>query len=176
MISNVLHQLFLEHRPRPVIPESLKNHFLSFYHDHPLSGHMGFHKVLHKVRSHCYWPKMRQDITHYIRTCPTCQSIKTQPPKVGKLCPITVTQPFELVGWDLVGPFPISTQGNKYILVITEYLTRCAKLNLFRIQQPLLWPMPSYAKSYFHMVVHFSSYPTNAPNYDMKLCKYCPRR
>ncbi len=85
---------------------------------------MGFHKVLHKVRSHCYWPKMRQDIAHYIRTCPTCQSIKTQPPKVGKLCPITVTQPFELVGWDLVGPFPISKQGNKYILVITEYLTR----------------------------------------------------
>ena len=55
---------------------------------------------------------------------PHLPSIKPQPPKVGKLSPITVTQPFELVGWDLVGPFPISKQGNKYILVITEYLTR----------------------------------------------------
>ena len=34
------------------------------------------------------------------------------------------SQPFELLRWDLMGPFPTSINGNKYILVITEYLTR----------------------------------------------------
>jgi hypothetical protein len=88
------------------------------------TGHMEFHKVLQKVQSHCYWPKMRQDVAHYIRTCPICQGTKSQPQRVGKLYPITVTPPFVLVGWDIMGPFPTSKQGNKYILVMTEYLTR----------------------------------------------------
>jgi hypothetical protein len=46
LINHVLHQLSLEHPPRPFIPGRLTHKFLSFYHDHPLSGHMGFHKVL----------------------------------------------------------------------------------------------------------------------------------
>ena len=36
--------------------------------------------------------------------------------------PITVKEPFEMVHWNLMGPFPISIHDNKYILVITEYL------------------------------------------------------
>ena len=39
----------------------------------------------------------------------------------GNLQPITVKEPFELLG---LGPFPTSINGNKYILFITEYLTR----------------------------------------------------
>jgi hypothetical protein len=108
----------------PLILDSLKHQFLSFYQGRPLSGHMGFYKVLHKVRLHCYWPKMRHDITHCICTYPTCQGIKTQLKQVNMPCPGAVTQPFKLVGWDLIGPFPTWTQGNKYILVITEYLAR----------------------------------------------------
>ena len=30
---------------------------------------------------------------------------------------------YELLGWDLMGPFPTSINGNKYILVMIEYLT-----------------------------------------------------
>ena len=40
------------------------------------------------------------------------------------LIPIKVSQPFELIEWDLMGPFPTSTSGNRYTLVITESLTR----------------------------------------------------
>lgn len=42
---------------------------------------------------------------------------------VGLIFPITIQEPFELVGWDLMGSFPTSLHGNKYILVITKYLT-----------------------------------------------------
>ena len=34
------------------------------------------------------------------------------------------SQPFELLRWDLMGPFPTSINSNKYILVMTKYLTR----------------------------------------------------
>ena len=40
------------------------------------------------------------------------------------LQPVTVQEPFELLGLDLMGPFPTSINGNKYILFTTEYLTR----------------------------------------------------
>ena len=37
---------------------------------------------------------------------------------------IQARQPFELIGRDLMGPFPTSTSRNEYILVIIDYLTR----------------------------------------------------
>jgi hypothetical protein len=43
---------------------------------------------------------------------------------MGFLSPTEVIEPFEMVGWDLMGPFPASIIGNRYILVMTEYLTR----------------------------------------------------
>ena len=33
-------------------------------------------------------------------------------------------EPFELLGWDLMGPLPTSINGNKYSFIMTEYLTR----------------------------------------------------
>ena len=35
-----------------------------------------------------------------------------------------IQYPFEFVGVDVVGPFPTSARGNKYIVVFTDYLTR----------------------------------------------------
>ena len=124
LINNLLYHISTSSSPRLCIPQALRSTYMSFYHAHPLSGHLGFHKVLTKLRSHYYWPKMRQDISKHLRSCPICQEIKSPSTRVAKLCPIEVSQPFELVGWDIMGPFPLSTSGNRYILVITEYLTR----------------------------------------------------
>jgi hypothetical protein len=55
---------------------------------------------------------MRQDISHYIRQCLTSQHIKNDTIKAGTLALITVSHPFELVGWDLMGHFPTSKSGN----------------------------------------------------------------
>jgi transposase InsO family protein len=35
-----------------------------------------------------------------------------------------VKQPFEMISIDFLGPLPLSQNGNKYILVISDYLTR----------------------------------------------------
>ena len=65
LINNHLHQLSADHQPRFYLPRSLQHSFLSFYHDHPLLGHLGFHKVLLKLHAHYYWPKLRQDVSNY---------------------------------------------------------------------------------------------------------------
>ena len=97
---------------------------MQFFHDHPMSGHLGFHKVLDKIRLRYYWPQMRTTIATYIKQCHSCQQIKPPHSNDGLFQPITVSEPFELIGWDIIGPFPESQAGNKYILVISEYLTR----------------------------------------------------
>ncbi len=67
---------------------------------------------------------MCQSVSHHLRHCEVYQSYKTPQSHVGPLSLISVTHPFELVGWDLMGPFPMSAGGNRYIIVMTEYLTR----------------------------------------------------
>ena len=37
---------------------------------------------------------------------------------------IEVEHPFERVGIDLLGPFPVSTAGNIHIIVAVDYLTK----------------------------------------------------
>ncbi len=106
------------------MPQQVRQSYLDFYHGHSLSGHLDFHKIWSKIMHLYYWPAMRHDVSTFLQQCTTCQRIKTPPRNVGQLSPIKVTEPFELVGWDLMGPFPISKSRNKYIFVLIEYLTR----------------------------------------------------
>ncbi len=124
IIDNVIHYISQHSESRIYVPTQLRHAYLEFYHNHPFSGHLGFHKVLEKIRLHYYWPQMRKSITTHLLDCTSCQQTKTPPRNVGHLTPITVSAPFELVGWDLMGPFPETSRSNRYIIVMTEYLMR----------------------------------------------------
>ena len=47
---------------------------------------------------------------------------KTVTAPLSKIPP--ATEPSELVALDVVGPLPLSNQGNKYLLTFVDYLTR----------------------------------------------------
>lgn len=69
---------------------------------------------------------MRKTIDTYVASCTQCQSHKrpTSAP-VGHLQPVKPpSSPFEKVGIDLIGPFPRSSKGNRWIIVCADYLTR----------------------------------------------------
>ena len=40
------------------------------------------------------------------------------------MIPIAVEGPFDMVAIDAVGPLPVTNRGNRYVLVISDYLTR----------------------------------------------------
>jgi len=42
----------------------------------------------------------------------------------GPLHPIKVEAPFDKIGIDFVGPLPTTTQGNKYIIIAMDYMTK----------------------------------------------------
>ncbi len=95
-------------------------------HDSPLGGHLGFEKCYQKVVKRFYWKHMTKDIKHWIKQCTLCQmvSIPQHQEDIGFIHSIPVLEPWHTIGMDIVGPFPVSKSGNKYILTIVDYLCK----------------------------------------------------
>ena len=112
-----------------VVPKNLRTHVLHAMHDDASAGHMGFAKTYHRILCRFYWPSMRRNTEKYVASCDKCQRFKrpnTAP--VGLLHPVTPpSSPFEMVGVDLLGPFPRSANNNRWVIVCVDHLTRYAE-------------------------------------------------
>ena len=91
---------------------------------HKLS-HQGIMRTYHRVKRHWYWPGMSNRVRKIVRKCETCQKGKKQ----GKMRAerggfLFAGYPWRQVGIDLVGPFPETARGNKWILVLTDHFSR----------------------------------------------------
>jgi len=68
---------------------------------------------------------MNRDVQLYIRCCPKCQMYKKQKLNENvENIPTEPGYPFSRVGLDLIGPLPKTGAGNKYIIVLVDYLTK----------------------------------------------------
>ncbi|CAF5168140.1 unnamed protein product [Rotaria magnacalcarata] len=69
---------------------------------------------------------MKDTIRNYLHSCLQCQKFNFARHKsFGFLHPIeSPSGPFQMIGMDYSGPFPITSQGNKYVLAITDYFTK----------------------------------------------------
>ena len=94
-------------------------------HDGLLGGHLGFKKTYARLREHYWWPRMYTIVWQWVRECEECQKKKQHHGKrLGFLQSISVERRFEKVGIDIVGPLPKTKKGNKYIVVMMDYLTK----------------------------------------------------
>ena len=111
-------------KPRFVIKqdESMKT-ILNDGHSGPGGGHFAKEATRRNIEEKFYWPRMGRDIDGHVETCETCQR-RGKPKKINPLRTIEVSRVFELIGMDLIGPLPPTSQGNRYIIVMTEYLTK----------------------------------------------------
>ena len=113
------------HRHRIVVPESLKAFVLGQHHNMPLHAHQGRERLLKMVASRYYWSKMSADIKRWTDSCASCIKRKT-PRKMGMglTTNALASEPWEVIGVDLVGECLQTTSGNKWILTITDHFTR----------------------------------------------------
>lgn len=109
-----------------VVPKKLRYDVIRGSHDPPTAGHVGIFKTFVKVADRYYWPKMRSDISNFVRRCKVCLSHKVsqQKPADKMVSHPRVDRPWEMVSTDLVGPLPRSKRGNSFILVVTDYLSK----------------------------------------------------
>ena len=108
-----------------IVPLSQRRTVLRYSHDIKLSGHLGIKKTLGKIRQKYYWPGLQNDVKNYINGCETCA--KRKGPNQTKKAPMQVTRsgyPMERIAVDILGELPETEQGNKYILVVSDYFTK----------------------------------------------------
>lgn len=108
-----------------VAPLSLRKQILHQLHNVRTAAHLGRDKTLSKVKARFYWPGMSDDVSRWCQTCLPCQMRKPGP-GLGKspLHHNTVYGPMECVAIDIMGPLPVTDNGNQYIMVLGDYFSK----------------------------------------------------
>ena len=98
------------------------------HHDAKTTGHCGIERTQELIQRDFWWKGMRQDIAHYVRTCPVYQVMKSENrAKKGLRQAIPLpTQKFEQLTIDLVIDLPES-KGYTAVAVFVDRLTKFVK-------------------------------------------------
>ena len=107
-----------------VVPRDLRSQLLAEAHSGCFGGHFSEKKVYDKIRRSYWWYGLRRDVRKFCRSCLNCVTRRGpghshRPP----LMPIPVKGPFHRVGVDVL-QLPLTSSGNKYVVVFMDYLTK----------------------------------------------------
>src|SRR5438046_6303213 len=119
----ILYRKRINEKSLRVLKEDEIDTVIYMMHNHPMGGHFGKDATYNKINTRFWWKGMYKDIEEYIKRCDSCQR-RGNKGGTGYLNPIKVGKSFERIGIDFVGPLEWTKNGNKYILVVTDYLTK----------------------------------------------------
>lgn len=124
-----------EKSPQRVVPVDLRPKVLDFCHGHQSSGHFGLRRTLHKLTQSFYWYNMKNDVRTWCRSCILCAKNKVNRRRSKEGCGTVPVEGKSRRQWaaDIVGPLNV-TNGFKYILVVTDYLSKWVELFPLRTQ------------------------------------------
>jgi hypothetical protein len=106
-----------------VIPRYELEEVMKLYHDHETAAHFGKETTYDKVKNKYYWPTMKLNVETYVKTCNQYQRRGKSTTK-NELHSIKITEPFQKISIDIIGPLPITKRGNKYIITAMDYFTK----------------------------------------------------
>jgi hypothetical protein len=122
-----LHKNLLCYQPkgaktrRYVVPALLSPMLLKYFHDCPMSRHLGAFKTWKEVGRQFFWPKLRDDVFKYVRQCDLCQHAKlARDARVGLHAATPASYPLERVFLDFMGPLVRTKRGNQAIFVVKD--------------------------------------------------------
>ena len=98
-----------------VLPSSFRRRVLEMAHEG--SGHLGARKVKALLRQRFVWPGMGVEVIEHTRSCLVCQKCaKSKGRRVPLMEREVLAEPFEVLAFDLVGPFPKAKNGYRFLL------------------------------------------------------------
>ena len=98
-----------------VLPLPLRAQVMQLAHEG--MGHMGFKRVLALIKQKFVWPGMGVDVRGHCESCRECQKCKRQNARKAPLMARPVlSEPFEALAFDLVGPMSPGHGGCRFIL------------------------------------------------------------
>lgn len=97
-----------------VLPKSCRKPALQIPHSTPTAGHLGKQKTGGRILRCFYWPTLYRDVADFCWSCGTCQrSTQQKVPRAPLISlPLILSEPFERIAMDIVGPLPRSQAGN----------------------------------------------------------------
>lgn len=97
------------------------------FHDSQNAGHFGSRKTFNLVHRYYHWPKIKQYIQSYVKTCDTCHRNKSPRHKPhGFLKPLEIPRrPWSSIGMDFIVKLP-NSQGYDSILCVVDRFTKMA--------------------------------------------------
>lgn len=107
---------------RILVPDNWQKKVIQDNHENLTAAHPGYLRTLSLIRQRYTWPQMHQQIREYVKSCTICRC--TKPTNLLERAPtplITpVTKPFEKLCIDYQGPFPLSSNGNRFLFVVID--------------------------------------------------------
>ena len=115
---------------RVLVPETLRDQLVDFFHAGPMGAHEGHKKVCARVSAHYFWPLMRKDIRLRCAQCEVCERFRSpgRAPR-SPLRPLKTGFRGQLVALDVVGgkdSLLVSKEGYRYWLTIIDLFTKYA--------------------------------------------------
>jgi hypothetical protein len=98
-----------------------------------MAGHFGMEKIVVILQKHFYWPKLRQDVNKYIRSCTSCAISKPTIKKQGLYTPLpTPEKPWESISMDYMSGLPSTKKGNDCVFVVVDRFSKMAILTAYK--------------------------------------------
>ena len=108
-----------------VVPKTLIRRAVLLCHDSFEFGHLGVARTLIKLKTHFFFSNMNTLATEIIKCCEECQRYNHLPPQRTPIRTYPLPRkPWEEVAMDIMGPLPMTSSGNRYIITFIDLLTR----------------------------------------------------
>ena len=107
-----------------VAPTEIREEILKSLHNNITAGHLGTKRTLKNIRHRFFWPRCKDDVNRWCLQCTTCAQIKPGPGYRAKLTQFPVRHKLDRIALDILGELPETENGNKYVLVVSDYYTK----------------------------------------------------
>ena len=117
-----------------VVPGEVRLSLFQQWHGRPEQGHLCYKRVYPQLRERFFWMGMARDITMWLRACDSCQRIKSLG-KHGTQMPMKTElpgAPMERVATDIMGPWPTTPEGKRFVLIYQDCYSNWIELFALR--------------------------------------------
>jgi hypothetical protein len=120
-----VHDNLLYHLGKLCIPQGERINIIREAHSSLIAGHFGVGKTVANLQRYCYWPKMNESVSRYVRGCSLCATSKPSNRKLGLYTPLPVpSRPWESISMDFVGGLPMSKKNHDYLYVVVDRFSK----------------------------------------------------
>ena len=128
LVRGVLHRQFHElegrgWRPQLVVPADRRGSLLQRFHGGMIGAHLGTTRTMALAEQGFYWPGMRADVSRICNEC-DCAMLKRRRGRREPLHQYIVGVPMERLAMDVAGPYPVTSAGNQYCLMVGCYFSK----------------------------------------------------